>query len=764
MPAPSASLASAPPTRLSLTVTPISVSVPAFAIPPPKPPANSHRRSPGQGGPRGADVAGVWRLPVMTLFLIVTVAPVLPPAAAGISIPPPLLTAPMLVWTPPVIVTPAIETVGSVMAPRTPIVSTGCPPLRIVFADPAPMIFTLTRTVAPPGNVPAASRIVSPRFALLRAARSPWKQLRLLETQRVLWGRAECVSTAAAPAGTSATATVAVSAKGVFMGASLLRAAIEPLPKRYRPQPCSAIGSWARSTWWASTGRSRSAGRSSGRRSRSCSSARTASCTSSLADDLYAGAAPVTAVTQVQRQVSNLRKVLGAEAIETRAPGYVLRTAGNQLDLHRFERGTEEGARALARSEPEFAADLLSEALGLWRGPPLADLAYEAFAQAAVRRLEELRLAAFELRLDADLACGRHAELVGELEELAELHPLHERFRKQLMLALYRTGRQADALAVYRGTRQRLSDELGIEPTRELQALERAILAQDLSLDLAQVPVASEAVRAVLVHPQDDEGLDALLTVAEPLARFPGRELILVRSVASATDLGGVVSALNARRASLAVPVRVAAFTTADAAADAVRLATRYDVELVLLNAPKPPEQISEELRTVLERSAADVALLSGRLASAGGDVYVPFGGGEHDWAALELGARLAAAASCRLRLVGTTADPSRNRPDASRLLADASLAIQRLARVESDPVLIEPNKEALAAAVEGGRVVVVGISPRWRREGIGTAPEALVRSARLPTLLMHRGPRPGALAPRKSSTRFTWSIEDQEQ
>jgi len=483
-----------------------------------------------------------------------------------------------------------------------------------------------------------------------------------------------------------------------------------------------------------------------------------------LADDLYAGAAPVTAVTQVQRQVSDLRKVLGTAAIETRAPGYALRTSGDQLDLRRFERGTDEGARALAGGEPEIAAERLREALGLWRGPPLADLAYETFAQAAVRRLEELRLAALELRLDADLACGRHAELVGELAELAELHALRERFRKQLMLALYRAGRQPDALVVYRRTRQTLSDELGIEPTRELQALERAILAQDPSLELAQAPVASEAVRAVLVHPHDEEGMDALLTVAAPLARFPGRELILVRSVASASELGGAVSALNARRASLAVAARVAAFTSADTAADAVRLATMYDVELVLLNAPAPPERISEELGTVLERSPADVALLTGRLESAGGDVYVPFGGGEHDWAALELGARLAAAASCRLRLVGTTADPSRNRPDASRLLADASLAIQRLARVESEPVLVEPNEDALVAAVEDGSIVVVGISPRWRREGIGTAPEALVRSARLPTLLVHRGPRPGALAPRESSTRFTWSIEDQEQ
>ena len=155
-----------------------------------------------------------------------------------------------------------------------------------------------------------------------------------------------------------------------------------------------------------------------------------------LADDLYAGRPPVTAVTQVARQVSELRKALGPEAgIETRPPGYVIRLAPEQLDLRRFERGGEEAARALERGDAEVAFELQREALALWRGDPLADLADEAFARVAIERLEEIRLAALEQRIEAELVLGRHRELVAELEELAAEHPLRELLRSQLMLA-----------------------------------------------------------------------------------------------------------------------------------------------------------------------------------------------------------------------------------------------------------------------------------------------------------------------------------------
>jgi hypothetical protein len=164
----------------------------------------------------------------------------------------------------------------------------------------------------------------------------------------------------------------------------------------------------------------------------------------------------------------------------------------------------------------------------------------------------------------------------------------------------------------------------------------------------------------------------------------------------------------------------------------------------------------------LLERSPADVALLTGTGVdwARGEGVFVPFGGGVHDWAALELAAWLASAAAVPLRLVGTQADPSRGRRDASRLLADAALAVQRVAGVPSEPLLAEPTDSALLSALEPATLIVQGISPRWRQDGVGSARRAVLQGARVPTLLVHAGARPGGLAPRESRTRFTWSIE----
>jgi hypothetical protein len=171
---------------------------------------------------------------------------------------------------------------------------------------------------------------------------------------------------------------------------------------------------------------------------------------------------------------------------------------------------------------------------------------------------------------------------------------------------------------------------------------------------------------------------------------------------------------------------------------------------------------LPDDLAAILARSPADVGLVvgTGIDLESGGGVYVPFGGGEHDWAALELGAWLASCADLTLRLVGTAADPRTGQRDASRLLADASLAVQRAVGVDSEPLLAEPTEASLVSAVERASLVVVGITPRWQHEGIGTARRWLVRHARPPIVVVHRGPRPGGLAPRDSLTRFTWSIE----
>src|SRR5262245_25302805 len=204
-----------------------------------------------------------------------------------------------------------------------------------------------------------------------------------------------------------------------------------------------------------------------------------------LVDELWGDKPPEKAVKAIQTYVSRLRKVLPEGILVTRPPGYVAQIELAQLDLHRFERALGEGQRRLAAHEPAEASTALGEALQLWRGPALVEFASEPFAQSEGPRLEELRLVAVEERIEADLLLGRHADLVGELESLVAHHPLRERFRGQLMLALYRSGRQAEALAAYRNARSLFVDELGIEPSRSLHDLETAILRQDPSLDIA---------------------------------------------------------------------------------------------------------------------------------------------------------------------------------------------------------------------------------------------------------------------------------------
>jgi YVTN family beta-propeller protein len=216
--------------------------------------------------------------------------------------------------------------------------------------------------------------------------------------------------------------------------------------------------------------------------------------TSRLIDELWAEAPPPTAAKIIRNYVSLLRKTLGEELLETSAAGYRLALGGATLDRDRFERLIALGRSTLVEGDATRAAALLREALALWRGPPLADFTYETFAQQEIARLEELRLGALEERIEADLRCGRDAELVPELESLVAEHPLRERLREQLMLALYRSGRQAEALAAYQDARRALVSELGLAPGHGLQELERRILAQDAALEPPPVaPPRSQA-------------------------------------------------------------------------------------------------------------------------------------------------------------------------------------------------------------------------------------------------------------------------------
>jgi DNA-binding SARP family transcriptional activator len=200
--------------------------------------------------------------------------------------------------------------------------------------------------------------------------------------------------------------------------------------------------------------------------------------TDRLVDLLWGEAAPRTATTSLQNSISKLRRELGPEILETRAPGYVLRVDPSRVDANRFEQLLRDARRA----DPEERRALLEHALGLWRGPALAEFAFEQFAQAEIRRLEELRLVALEERIEADLELGHHGDVVGELESLVREHPLRETSRRQLMLALYRSGRQAEALDAYTDARARFVEELGIEPGPELKKLQAEILRHEAGL------------------------------------------------------------------------------------------------------------------------------------------------------------------------------------------------------------------------------------------------------------------------------------------
>ncbi|HEX6677707.1 MAG TPA: AfsR/SARP family transcriptional regulator, partial [Actinomycetes bacterium] len=209
-----------------------------------------------------------------------------------------------------------------------------------------------------------------------------------------------------------------------------------------------------------------------------------------LVEELWGGRPPPRATVTLRSYVSMLRRVLEpdraagatAEVLAWQPPGYVLRVGPDDLDAARFERLARDG-RAVLPSDPVAADALLGEALALWRGDALADVAFEPFAQGEVARLGELRLATAEDQVEARLAAGRHAEVVPDLERLLAANPLRERLRGQLMLALYRSGRQADALRAYRDGRDLLVEELGIEPGPALRRLQEEILLQSPTLD-----------------------------------------------------------------------------------------------------------------------------------------------------------------------------------------------------------------------------------------------------------------------------------------
>ena len=245
-----------------------------------------------------------------------------------------------------------------------------------------------------------------------------------------------------------------------------------------------------------------------------------------LIAELWGERPPATVAKSLHVYVSQLRKELGhgngsgESVLRTSGGGYVAMVASDDVDTHRFERLLADGRRAAEADDPRRASDAFAQAIALWRGEPLSDFTYEPFAQREIARLGELRLVAHECRIDADLELGRHGGVVGELEGLVDEHPLRERLRGQLMLALYRCGRQAEALDTYRDGRTRLVTDLGLEPGPALRELEARILEQSPELDPPARRTAAPARTPTARPPPGDDG-GRVAPSAAPASRGP---------------------------------------------------------------------------------------------------------------------------------------------------------------------------------------------------------------------------------------------------
>ena len=496
-----------------------------------------------------------------------------------------------------------------------------------------------------------------------------------------------------------------------------------------------------------------------------------------LIDAVWGERPPPSAGKALQVSVSQLRDAVeptrrAPSVIISQAPGYALALPPQAVDVRVFERLWDEGRRLRASESPDSAADVLSRALALWRGPPLADLAYEEAFTQDVSRLEEMRWTCLEDRIDADLAAGRHAGAIADLEDLTHRYPLRERACGLLMLAYYRSGRQADALHAYRRMRATLVGDLGLEPSRALAELERQILQQNPALDEAVAgPVLRRAagpasqMRTIMAVGESAGSLTGLLQVASPLARASGAELVVVSALPppaaeEADALAAATRELSDRRARLedeGVVARVAAFSTPTPGTDLVKFAAHHDVAMILTNGANTDDRWPSTISELLSSAACDVVLsFSNGDPPSGAAVLVPFGGGQHDWAALELAAYLARLSDAPLVLVGAAAQGG---ADASRMLAVASLIVQRTFGVIPEPVIVAPGAAGVLDRAPGAGLIVVGVSARYGTEGLGHTRETIVREAAVPVLAVRHGRRPGLLTPPEGLTRFGWSL-----
>jgi DNA-binding SARP family transcriptional activator len=465
--------------------------------------------------------------------------------------------------------------------------------------------------------------------------------------------------------------------------------------------------------------------------------------------ELWGDDAPPTAVNALQAAVSRLRRALPQGRLITRPVGYLFRAAPQEVDVERFEQLLASGREALARGAAADAAGLLRRALALWRGPALADFRFEPFAQAEIARLEELRLDCIEERIEADLALGAAGELVGELQRLTAEEPLRERLRGQLMLALYRSDRQADALAVYRDLRNLFAEELGLEPAPALRELEAAILRQDPAVGMPMAPPVSAptpvrkpvtvlcvelGVAAGAAAGLDPETLDvvlgdALAALGSALERHGGK----LAAVAGERILGvfGVPTlheddALRAAQAALAGRSALAATAAALEQNRALSLTMRGGLATgeALVGGPEPPGFSSDAIGRAVElaasASAGEILVSEATLQLAAGALEVEHTGpGRVRLQAAQVGAR---PRTVRLDapLIGRDAQRSRlgeaftralreRAPVLVTVLGEAGIGKTRLAR-------------ELAAYLAGESTVLVGNCLSYG-EGVTFAP-----------------------------------------
>ena len=469
-----------------------------------------------------------------------------------------------------------------------------------------------------------------------------------------------------------------------------------------------------------------------------------------IVDELWGDAPPASAVNLVQGAVSALRKVLGREAIATGAGG-TPSGSPRALDLQRFERlaqgawrsttagSTTLRARSAKRSRSGAARrSPTSRTSCSFRRSRPGSTSSDCWPSSATSRRSSASAGTRTCSRGSAHSSGTTPARAPTRSADARAVPLRAPGGRArgLPLGAGHAGRGARDLAGARPAGAR-----GTHPAPGSRP--PAARAGRTAIAVA----AEEPLRSILVTPLAPKSVDSLLALAEPLARQPRREIVVVGTVTHGDELAGLSDALQARRAELVergLATRAAAFTSMTPGADLARLAIEHDVDLLLVDAPGGLLEDARVL-TLLDQAPSDVAIVAapsgGAVTRAVERVLVPFGGAVHDWAAVEVGAWLARNTSSSLRLLGAS-EGTQGR-DASRLLADASLAVQHAFGVPAEPLLVEPDAEALLAAASDAGAVVVGLTERWRREGLGAARTALATRASAPTALVRRGIAP---------------------